>query len=130
MNTNDLQKFKVKLENTKKNLNEALRTFANKDPLVRGDWDTRYPEFKREEDPNVDMEEEASEVEAYVTRLPIEHSYELRIQAIDKALLKIADNTYGICLKCDKPIPLKRLEAYPEADKCLDCQKKFTTENS
>src|SRR3989338_5146315 len=95
MNTNDLQKFKVKLENTKKNLNEALRTFANKDPLVSGDWDTRYPEFKREEDPNVDMEEEASEVEAYVTRLPIEHSYELRIQAIDKALLKIADNTYG-----------------------------------
>ena len=124
MNKKELENFKQKLQSTKAELESALSSFASKDPQVKGDWDTKYPEFSNVEDPNVNMEEEASEVEAYVTRLPIEHSYELRLQAIGQALERINKGTYGKCSNCGKPIPTKRLEAYPEADKCLSCEQK------
>lgn len=120
MNPTDLKKFKERLEQTKKELEGSLQTFATKDPTLQGDWDTKYPEFSR--DQNVNLEEEADEVEEYMSRLPVEHSYELRVQAINEALKRIEAGTYGQCTKCKKKIPRKRLEAYPEAKLCLDCQ--------
>ena len=44
---------------------------------------------------------------------------------IIKALEKIEDGTYGICTDCDKPIKPKRLEMYPNAERCLTCQEAF-----
>jgi RNA polymerase-binding transcription factor DksA len=42
--------------------------------------------------------------------------------AIDAALAKIAQGTYGKCEKCGKQIPLERLNIFPEAPFCVDCQ--------
>jgi len=120
MTKKNLEKFKERLEETKKSLESSLKTFATRDPNIKGDWDSKFPEFSK--DPNVNMEEEADEVEEYLTRLPVEHSYELRVQAINEALTRIKNGTYGKCAKCKKNIPLKRLEAYPEAKFCLKCQ--------
>ncbi len=44
---------------------------------------------------------------------------------IVKALEKIADGTYGICTDCDQPISAKRLEMYPNAERCLTCQEAY-----
>jgi DnaK suppressor protein len=44
------------------------------------------------------------------------------LRAIDAALLRIADGSYGVCEVCDRPIDLPRLEAAPEACRCIDCQ--------
>lgn len=41
---------------------------------------------------------------------------------INKALELIASGQYGICQECDKPIPERRLEVYPNATLCLSCQ--------
>lgn len=41
---------------------------------------------------------------------------------IDEALLRIRDESYGICLGCRKPIPSPRLDAAPDAAFCADCQ--------
>ena len=43
------------------------------------------------------------------------------IEAIDRALGKIANGDYGRCETCGKPIPLARLEALPTAATCLPC---------
>ena len=115
-----LKKFKEKLEKTREELESSLSTFATKDPVLKGDWDSKYPKFSR--DQNVNLEEEADEVEEYLTRLPVEHSYELRVQAINEALERIKKGTYDKCAKCKSKIPKKRLEAYPEAKFCLKCQ--------
>lgn len=120
MNKNDLKKFKERLEKTKEELEASLQTFAAKDPNLKGDWDSKFPEFSR--DPNVNLEEEADEVEEYLSRLPVEHSYELRLQAITEALTRIKKGTYGTCANCKGRIPRKRLEAYPEAKLCLKCR--------
>ena len=44
------------------------------------------------------------------------------LRAIDAALLRIADGSYGVCEVCDKPIDVRRLEAAPHALRCIDCQ--------
>ena len=44
------------------------------------------------------------------------------IEAIDRALGKIANGDYGRCETCGKAIPLARLEALPMAASCLPCR--------
>jgi DnaK suppressor protein len=42
-------------------------------------------------------------------------------ERIERALAKIAEGSYGICDRCGKPIPGKRLEAAPESTLCVTC---------
>jgi RNA polymerase-binding transcription factor DksA len=44
---------------------------------------------------------------------------------IREALHALADGSYGICRDCGQPIPPARLEAVPEAVRCLDDQRHF-----
>lgn len=44
------------------------------------------------------------------------------IRAIDAALDRIDQGVYGKCLDCGGDIPLARLEAYPTAERCTECQ--------
>ena len=50
------------------------------------------------------------------------------ISKIDKALLRIKDNTYGFCAETAEPIGLKRLIARPVADLCIAAQEKHEKE--
>ena len=45
------------------------------------------------------------------------------LAAIDEALKKIEDGTFGTCARCGKPIAEARLEAMPYATKCIDCKR-------
>ena len=44
------------------------------------------------------------------------------IEAIDKALVRLNNNTYGFCLACHSPIEALRLDYVPEAAFCSACQ--------
>ena len=46
------------------------------------------------------------------------------LYAIEEALKRIEDKTFGICTACEKPIPKQRLAAMPWAGLCLECQAK------
>jgi len=46
------------------------------------------------------------------------------LQAIEAALLRIEDGTYGICLDCGERISSARLEAIPWTRVCIECKKK------
>ncbi len=43
--------------------------------------------------------------------------------AIDEALKRVEDGTYGSCSQCGKLIPKTRLKAIPYADLCIECKK-------
>jgi RNA polymerase-binding transcription factor DksA len=43
------------------------------------------------------------------------------MDAIDRALGRIADGRYGICTLCGEPIPAGRLRAVPYAECCAAC---------
>lgn len=111
------QAIKEKLLQEKEALEKQLETFANKDPVLKGDWDSRFPKF------DGNMEEAADEVEEYSSRLPVEFSLETRLRDIALALEKLEKEDYGKCENCGKKIEEERLEVYPAARFCLKCQK-------
>ncbi|MEV0996076.1 TraR/DksA family transcriptional regulator [Nonomuraea sp. NPDC050202] len=45
-------------------------------------------------------------------------------QAIMEALKRIDEGLYGRCVDCGSPVPEGRLEARPEAARCVQCQGK------
>lgn len=45
-----------------------------------------------------------------------------RRQAIDEALMRLNEGTYGICAECGIEVSEKRLEAVPFAKLCVQCQ--------
>ena len=54
----------------------------------------------------------------------LEENEERVITAIDAALQRIEDGTYGICQGCGQPIAAERLEAVPWTTQCIECKRK------
>ena len=48
---------------------------------------------------------------------------------INRALDKIKDGSYGICIDCSTEISEKRLSSFPDATRCLICQELFEEES-
>lgn len=44
---------------------------------------------------------------------------------IEEARRALADGTYGTCFDCGRRIPPDRLEAVPEAIRCVECQRRL-----
>jgi RNA polymerase-binding transcription factor DksA len=43
------------------------------------------------------------------------------LEAVEKALAKLDQGTYGTCERCGKPISNARLQAMPASAYCIDC---------
>lgn len=56
------------------------------------------------------------------TQLAAMESREIR--EIDAAIDKIKEGKYGQCERCEKAIPIARLQALPFTAMCVDCQRK------
>ena len=54
----------------------------------------------------------------------LEEHDERVLDAIDAALRRMDDGTYGKCVNCGAPIPEERLEAMPWATLCIDGKRK------
>lgn len=129
MSPKTLNKFKILLLKQKEVLEKELGSIAKRDPNQKDNWNTVFPSFEPD---NFDEEEAAGEVQEYINRLPLEHSLELRLREINKAIERIKKGTYGKCANCDSNISQKRLQILPETEICLKCKnkKKFkTTQN-
>jgi RNA polymerase-binding protein DksA len=54
--------------------------------------------------------------------LAFSDQHRVALREVDEALVRIADNEYGICVDCGCEIPESRLAANPAAARCIDCQ--------
>ena len=54
----------------------------------------------------------------------LEENEERLLTAIDAALARIEEGTFGICRTCVQPIAEERLEALPWTTQCIDCKRK------
>ena len=45
-----------------------------------------------------------------------------RLRSIDAALSRIENDRYGLCVKCNKKIPVERLTVMPYALMCINCK--------
>jgi len=51
----------------------------------------------------------------------LESWYQKEIGQIDRALDRIGDNKYGVCMGCNGPIESEWLESFPETEFCRAC---------
>ena len=66
--------------------------------------------------------DDGSELFEREKNLTLRRTLEISLQAVNDALQKFDEGTYGTCERCGRPIPEKRLRAMPEATHCIECQ--------
>jgi RNA polymerase-binding protein DksA len=54
----------------------------------------------------------------------LEENAEHILAAVDEALARIEQGTFGVCQRCRAQIAEERLEAIPYATLCIDCKRK------
>ncbi len=112
--TLNLEKLKAKLEAEKILLQEELSGIAHQNPKNPKDWEAT-PTETGETDFN---DETADRLEDFEERQAETIPLEKRLANVERALVHIADGTYGKCEICQGPIEMARLEANPEARTC------------
>ncbi|HEY7132571.1 MAG TPA: TraR/DksA C4-type zinc finger protein [Candidatus Limnocylindrales bacterium] len=65
----------------------------------------------------------ASQVFEQQRDLALREKNEHHLEAIDAALARLDEGTFGTCVRCGNPIAPARLEALPWAAHCIDCQR-------
>lgn len=76
----------------------------------------------------IEADERMDEVDQASSEYMQAFSFRLRgrerflMDKIDHALRKIEEGTYGLCEECEETISLKRLQARPEAQLCIQCK--------
>ena len=101
----ELQKFKTILEAKQAELTGSLR---NRDEIVI----EKAPDA-------LDEVQLAGERELAIRNLDRDSNM---LRQIRRALARIADESYGVCLHCEEDIKPKRLEAVPWTKYCIRCQ--------
>jgi DnaK suppressor protein len=105
MTKTDLDKFKNVLETKRQELSGSLR---NRDEIVI----EKAPDA-------LDEVQLAGERELAIRNLDRDSNM---LRQIRRALGRINDGSYGVCLHCDEDISPKRVAAVPWAAYCIKCQ--------
>ncbi|MEH6405192.1 MAG: TraR/DksA C4-type zinc finger protein [Sneathiella sp.] len=97
--------IKVKLENRLQSLGERVEQFEGS--------------LRAEHSPNFSEQALEREDEEVLEKLELEALGE--VDAIQKALSRIDNGNYGVCVKCGDDIDEKRILAVPFASHCIGC---------
>jgi DnaK suppressor protein len=65
----------------------------------------------------------ASQVFEQQRDLALRDKDQQHLAAVDAALARLDDGTFGTCVRCGRPIAPERLEALAWAAHCIDCQR-------
>ena len=65
----------------------------------------------------------ASQVFEQQRDLALRDRNQQHLAAVEAALARLDDGTYGTCARCGRPIAPDRLDALPWAAHCIDCQR-------
>ena len=71
-----------------------------------------------------DMADQASGTNEVHVQLKLKQTDAKILQAIEDALQRLDDGSYGICRECGEPIAEARLTAIPWTRKCIACKEK------
>ena len=100
---------------------------------IRHQLQTRYDEIQmrlgkirrdvqhKNEPLQADFAEQATERENDEVLDALDHSIQNEMRQIQVTLKRLDAGEYGVCERCEKKIPLKRLAALPHASRCVAC---------
>ena len=107
------EELRAAMEQRAKQLRDEIRQV-----LVRSDSE----HYQQIADDVRDLEDESfADLMVDVNLAEIDRDLE-ELRAIDAAMLRISDESYGRCEECDAKIEIERLRATPFASRCFDCQ--------
>lgn len=110
------EELKKKLLDEKALLEKELSSFAKKDPNMKDDWDTTFPQAgEAQSGSHSSLDESADEVEEFENMTSREFTLESRLAEVNRALER-TENGYGSCQTCGKEISKERLYANPAAE--------------
>jgi DnaK suppressor protein len=109
MSSLDVKKYKDLLDKKKDELKAAapVRTPPTEPGSKSGDW--------------IDQSSQESDVHV---RLALKQTDTKLLRAIEEAIHRIEQGTFGICMECEGEIAPARLEAVPWTRVCIDCKAK------
>ena|ERR1700722_12255558 len=111
----EIEELRGALEAEKDSLEEELASYGRV-MNDSGDWQGASIGFEGEEADPIDA---ADQIEELATNVPLVEELEERHKAVEDALEKVDNGTYGSCEECGEDIPLERLEANPAARTCI-----------
>ena len=89
---------------------------------LRSEVDRTVDHMKSEAANFPDPLDRATQEEEFALELRARDRERKLIKKIDKTLTKLDNDDYGYCDHCGSEIGIKRLEARPTADLCVDCK--------
>lgn len=116
MNKREREKFKKLLLKERNHLTQGIKTLEA-DTLQSGERDTTGD--------LTSFAEAGTDANDRDTALRLASGEAEMLRQVDEALVRIEDGSYGICVDCEKPIPVKRLEVYPSAQRCVQCKSAY-----
>ena len=86
------------------------------------DSDRTKEHLRDERAPTADLNDRATQEEEFSLELRTRDRERKLLHKIDRALDRIARKDFGWCEKCGEEIGIRRLEARPTAELCIDCK--------
>jgi DnaK suppressor protein len=102
-----------RLEEMRGELDKSIMVLQGEQPAERGGSDS--PQDPADAGTNLSENDRMQAVLA---------AAEVQLRAVQDALQRIEHGTYGTCADCGSAIPEGRLDARPEASRCVKCQAK------
>jgi len=104
-------------------LKKARETLENmRSQLLRSVQDELHEGREQSKDEGMDTYDLASDARDREISLILTDRDREKLQAIDDALARVDDGSYGICESCESEIAEGRLEALPFTRLCINCQ--------
>ena len=119
MTKREMQRFKKLLLAEGEHLTKGIRTIGE-DTLQAANREvaTDLTSFAEAGTDNNDRE----------TALKLASGESQMLQGVAEALKRIEEGTYSRCVDCENDIPIKRLEVFPAAKRCVECKSRFEKE--
>ncbi len=113
MSESELQRFRERLEARRSELDAELRR------ELADSGEERYVDLAGQVG---DLEDRALADLLVDENLTSIHRHVHELREIDAAVARIERGDYDECTDCGEPIARERLDAYPTASRCIDCQ--------
>ena len=115
--TIDVEHFRRRLLEDRERVQEALKFLHDENP---GSMEDETQEIPSDNHPG-DVATITLDREIDYT---LEENEERVLAAIDGALKRIDEGTFGLCRSCGQQIAIERLEALPYTTQCIDCKRR------
>ena len=116
MEKSELEQFKRQLLELRARLSgevESLIDAIPEDTQAQGNLSNMPMHLGDMADPGTDVE------------INLLHNEQDLLAAVEEALVRVQNGTYGTCEDCGKPIATARLQAIPYTPHCIDCAAKL-----